>query len=1517
MKRKQLAAIMLSAIMAVSACVPVNGISAAAAENAGAESTEASPVVEVLNEAAESVTEEGVPNAQEETSEASAEEAEVAEASAEEEEEAEAPAEEEEETEDVSAAEEAVDEAAAGEAAAEEESPTAEDSAEAPAEEDEPAAEAPAGEETASAAEEDPAAGASAAATPEAHSAQVIEEDAREEVSLPALRAMQPEDFENAGKIFAGDEKDDEAFGSNDHVVWKFTPDETGSYRFSSDSTHPMYLVIYDADHNEIVHDGGYRYSIEQYFREGTTYYLAAELAYPEDRDTFLFSILITLEQLEIPDLYVEGYSDERISVPYGEEAVLSVFALSSTGEIYYEWQDESGKIVGTSDSYSFTPESNTKIFCKVSDGPDEETACSEYKQFDVSIENHLTLKGEGEYESVLGRLIKSVGLGDPVTLKVTASADDDSRLTYKWRREEVSVDEDEGGGTGSRGEYVTIEGEETNEYTIESAAESGRYCCTVTDRFGNEASLYWDLRVSNLSSAYPEGAEEGDDAVSFNVEYGSAVTLRAIVKAVDPGKVKFEWYSVVQYGSQSDWELITGADTAEYEIKSVKAKEGYHCKVSDGVKEFDLDFDISVGKPLSVKAEGAKESESNTARLYADEGSTLTLRAIVSADDGSQLKYKWSSGVMEWDEEGYPYYSGFETIEGADKAEYLIEYAEESLYKCTVSDQYGNSADALFYVYTEYQLHAYPEGVGATDENYLFLDVKPFETATLRVIVEAIDTSGITYQWQEKVEGGEEEYAGEEDPIGDDYGEEFGDGDDGDYGEDDDYGDDYDYDDEVYTDIEGANEDSYRLIVAEYKEYRCVVSDRYGNTEYVYFYLEIDNELKVYPEGAEEGSNSVDIYAAPGDTVTLKVNAEALDDSGLTYKWKDEDWVQLDEEQDELVIENVTQSQSYTCDVSDQYESWGNAVFNIVIENHLKAYPEGSENTDEQDMTVLPFSPVTLKVVAEADDMSGLTYQWIEYTDAIEGADTDTYTIPSVDYGTKYCCEVRDRYNNTKTVTFHVNVDNGFSAYPEGAKKGQNTVDVYVDYGQPVTLRTIVNARNKDKLTYWWDCYNYNLSGSEAGNEYMIDSVTDQETFLCCAGDGFGNSSYVYFNIYVGSTLEAYPEGYKGHDTTTIYVEPGSKVTLSAVVEADDQEELVFWWDQYMGGGEFESLHEHKSTITVDAEDAIYILHVSDEDDNDKEVRFNLKLREKVPAIDISEAALTVSDVVYNGTERKPEVRVAHKGRVLKQGTDYTISYENNVNAGVKTAKAVVTGDNVALRGKKKVAFSVLPGKTSRGDMFNLAGNVKVTWKAVPGAKYYKVYREGVTNAAESVSEPVIVTSRLVGWDKAPGLVNGHAYRYRIVASLTGAGGAGGSGSGSGNAAGGGAGGLCGGADGGSGSGASSDLSGDSPLSYSKLMYRLKTVAIKRVKNTEPGKAKVWFDKTTSGDSYVLQYCEREDMVGAKTKVILGADNTSYTIGGLKKGKTYYISIRVRKKVNGIDYYTTFGVPKKIRIEK
>ena len=264
-----------------------------------------------------------------------------------------------------------------------------------------------------------------------------------------------------------------------------------------------------------------------------------------------------------------------------------------------------------------------------------------------------------------------------------------------------------------------------------------------------------------------------------------------------------------------------------------------------------------------------------------------------------------------------------------------------------------------------------------------------------------------------------------------------------------------------------------------------------------------------------------------------------------------------------------------------------------------------------------------------------------------------------------------------------------------------------------------------------------------------------------------------------------------------------------------------------------------------------------------------------------IENAEITgISNKQYTGSPVVQSITVISDGVQLEEGTDYIVEYSDNNRPG--TATAAITGIG-SYTGTVTRTYLILPGKTSRGDMFNLANNVKVTWKEVPGAKCYKVYREGVTDKTETRTEPVIVTSGLVGWDKDPGLTNGHAYRYKIVASLTG----------------------------------KEDPSGDSTLSYSKLMYRLKTVVIRSVKNTAPGKVTVKYDKTTSGDSYVLQYSTSKDMTGAKTKVVLGANNTSYVIGGLKKGKTYYISIRVRKKVNGIDYYTTFGVPKKVTVTK
>ncbi len=52
---------------------------------------------------------------------------------------------------------------------------------------------------------------------------------------------------------------------------------------------------------------------------------------------------------------------------------------------------------------------------------------------------------------------------------------------------------------------------------------------------------------------------------------------------------------------------------------------------------------------------------------------------------------------------------------------------------------------------------------------------------------------------------------------------------------------------------------------------------------------------------------------------------------------------------------------------------------------------------------------------------------------------------------------------------------------------------------------------------------------------------------------------------------------------------------------------------------------------------------------------------------------ALETQSVAYNGTERKPQAVVSYNGYLLENGTDYTVTYKDNIKIG--TAKAVITG--------------------------------------------------------------------------------------------------------------------------------------------------------------------------------------------------------------------------------------------------
>lgn len=63
-----------------------------------------------------------------------------------------------------------------------------------------------------------------------------------------------------------------------------------------------------------------------------------------------------------------------------------------------------------------------------------------------------------------------------------------------------------------------------------------------------------------------------------------------------------------------------------------------------------------------------------------------------------------------------------------------------------------------------------------------------------------------------------------------------------------------------------------------------------------------------------------------------------------------------------------------------------------------------------------------------------------------------------------------------------------------------------------------------------------------------------------------------------------------------------------------------------------------------------------------------------KISGDSINSADITIKErSIYNGNEQKPGVTVSLNGTKLQEGTDYTVTYESNVNAG--TAKAIVKG--------------------------------------------------------------------------------------------------------------------------------------------------------------------------------------------------------------------------------------------------
>ena len=80
-------------------------------------------------------------------------------------------------------------------------------------------------------------------------------------------------------------------------------------------------------------------------------------------------------------------------------------------------------------------------------------------------------------------------------------------------------------------------------------------------------------------------------------------------------------------------------------------------------------------------------------------------------------------------------------------------------------------------------------------------------------------------------------------------------------------------------------------------------------------------------------------------------------------------------------------------------------------------------------------------------------------------------------------------------------------------------------------------------------------------------------------------------------------------------------------------------------------------------------------------------------PKVDISGATASASDQTYTGSALTPTVTVRLGTKTLVGGTDYTVAYANNTNAGTATVTVTGTGDYT---GTVTSSFRVRPASLS-----------------------------------------------------------------------------------------------------------------------------------------------------------------------------------------------------------------------------
>ena len=681
------------------------------------------------------------------------------------------------------------------------------------------------------------------------------------------------------------------------------------------------------------------------------------------------------------------------------------------------------------------------------------------------------------------------------------------------------------------------------------------------------------------------------------------------------------------------------GAEQAEEAGETAQAAEEAEDKAQAGEGADDT------AQATEEAGETAQAAEETGDIAQAGEEADDTAQAAEEADDMAQATEETDDIAQEGEEAD-------DTAQDAEEAGETAQAAEETDDIAPVEDalqeKKAEKADAAE---TDNHFNAYIEGFDLDIYTYTaWMELKPGQEQVLRVKAVADDCSRLTYTWICDGEVVREVTAAE-------------------------------------LKAQGLPETSDELRIVGEKEcrYQVRVSDGYSEDPIIRnLDVEIDNDFTAYPAGAHirasgTAEESRTIYAAYGETLTLKTCASAYDAEHITYEWYGQNGYSPMGEYGDSIQVTVTRACTYRCRVKDGYDHNKDAYFYIKLAEGFKAWPEGAgideygQRAKEITISTTPGERLTLRVITEGAKEAELIYTWGRQSMAaggdqeedrpeeIDAFDTTEHEGASAEVSpfvtTYYYCSVEDDYGTLVDLTFRVIV-NGFTAYPEGAvpdkwdSSGKAQYVLHKVYpGEEVTLRTVVDKAGDPQLSYEWSCEDWatgqrtELSCTEPSMTITAESEDSQDidgnpvqavknmNYYCTVSDDFGNSRELRFGI-MPKAVAAHPQnpviysdGRKLTDKT-IEADAGEKLVLRTEVDTDDGAAVTYTYSWKKNNGPFE---EGGSSLAVTADEtASYTCRVKDPYGSYTDVRFTVEVRQHQIDVKADAPEYTADEATY-----------------------------------------------------------------------------------------------------------------------------------------------------------------------------------------------------------------------------------------------------------------------------------------------